>query len=272
MTAAAANRLGLRCTVLLTADEAAEAPTGNVVLDLLLGPDIRWVGRLWATPTPRPRWRTRPPGRRRRGTPRTRSRSAARRRSGAQGYVLGGRRAGGPGGGLGGRAGARGHGRRVGRDPRRPGRRAWASFARVLGVDVGARADLPEALVRDGGGRRRAGRAPGPDRRAPVVDRDHVGPGYAVADRRRAGRPLGLAARCEGLVLDPVYTGKAMAALVTAARAGTLPDEGRRLPPHRRPARALRRGHGGLGPRRLTRPAAAPVRRAAGQTASSASR
>src|SRR5436305_1625479 len=45
MTAAAANKLGLRCTVVLSSDEP-EAPTGNVVLDELLGPDIVWAGRL----------------------------------------------------------------------------------------------------------------------------------------------------------------------------------------------------------------------------------
>ena len=60
---------------------------------------------------------------------------------------------------------------------------------------------------------------------APIVDHDHVGPSYGVATP--AGREaLGLAARYEGLVLDPVYSGKAMAALVTAARTATLPDDG----------------------------------------------
>jgi 1-aminocyclopropane-1-carboxylate deaminase/D-cysteine desulfhydrase-like pyridoxal-dependent ACC family enzyme len=36
---------------------------------------------------------------------------------------------------------------------------------------------------------------------------------------------LQLAARLEGVVLDPVYTGKAMAALLTACRRGRLPPE-----------------------------------------------
>src|SRR5947208_16598579 len=45
MTAAAANRLGLACTVVLSSDEP-ELPTGNVVLDELLGPEIVWAGTL----------------------------------------------------------------------------------------------------------------------------------------------------------------------------------------------------------------------------------
>src|SRR3954451_17493995 len=45
MTAAAANRLGLACTVVL-ASERPETPTGNVVLDELLGPEMVWAGDL----------------------------------------------------------------------------------------------------------------------------------------------------------------------------------------------------------------------------------
>jgi L-cysteate sulfo-lyase len=35
-----------------------------------------------------------------------------------------------------------------------------------------------------------------------------------------------LAARTEGLVLDPVYTGKAMVGLIAASREGALPADG----------------------------------------------
>src|SRR5438132_3727390 len=45
MTAAAANRLGLACTIVISSDKPS-VPTGNVVLDELLGPDIVWAGRL----------------------------------------------------------------------------------------------------------------------------------------------------------------------------------------------------------------------------------
>jgi 1-aminocyclopropane-1-carboxylate deaminase/D-cysteine desulfhydrase-like pyridoxal-dependent ACC family enzyme len=55
----------------------------------------------------------------------------------------------------------------------------------------------------------------------PTIDADHIGPGYGIADDRTVDA-LRLAARTEGLLLDPVYTGKAMAALITWARAGRL--------------------------------------------------
>ena len=48
---------------------------------------------------------------------------------------------------------------------------------------------------------------------------EFVGPGYArPTDSMREA--LSLAARFEGLVLDPVYTGKAFAGLVKMAREG----------------------------------------------------
>ena len=45
MTAAAANKVGLACTVVL-ASKPPSHPTGNVVLDHLLAPDIVWAGPL----------------------------------------------------------------------------------------------------------------------------------------------------------------------------------------------------------------------------------
>lgn len=88
------------------------------------------------------------------------------------------------------------------------------SRTRVLGIDVGTRPDLDatvpemaaaacEHLGRD---------AP---RDVVLVDHDHVGGGYGVLSDECRGA-LRLAARTEGLVLDPVYSGKAMAALVDA--------------------------------------------------------
>jgi 1-aminocyclopropane-1-carboxylate deaminase/D-cysteine desulfhydrase-like pyridoxal-dependent ACC family enzyme len=93
---------------------------------------------------------------------------------------------------------------------------------RVLGVDVGARPDLEAFLAGTATAVASLAGRPTPTG-TPVVDHDHVGPGYAVATP--AGRAAaGLAARTEGLVLDPVYTSKALAGLVTAAREGALPD------------------------------------------------
>src|SRR5436309_2512004 len=45
MTAAAANKLGMHCTVVLGSDRPS-VPSGNVVLDELLGPELVWAGPL----------------------------------------------------------------------------------------------------------------------------------------------------------------------------------------------------------------------------------
>ena len=85
-----------------------------------------------------------------------------------------------------------------------------AGGTNVVGVDVGTRPDLELAISRLSG-----------TDSTPVVDHDHVGPGYGALDAPTY-EALVLAARTEGLVLDPVYTAKAMAALVTWARQGRL--------------------------------------------------
>jgi D-cysteine desulfhydrase family pyridoxal phosphate-dependent enzyme len=54
-----------------------------------------------------------------------------------------------------------------------------------------------------------------------VIVADHVGPFYA-AITEECRDAVRLAARSEGLLLDPVYTGKAMAGLISAARAGRV--------------------------------------------------
>jgi D-cysteine desulfhydrase family pyridoxal phosphate-dependent enzyme len=95
-----------------------------------------------------------------------------------------------------------------------------ASPTRVLGVDVGTRPDLDDAVPRLAadaadhlGG--------GPASATLLIDRDHVGPGYGLLSDACVDA-LRLVARTEGLVLDPVYSGKAMAALVTAVRRGDV--------------------------------------------------
>jgi len=57
-----------------------------------------------------------------------------------------------------------------------------------------------------------------------VADCDYVGEGYGLVD---AGviDALKLAARTDGIVLDPVYTGKAMKGLIALARAGHFEGE-----------------------------------------------
>ncbi len=94
--------------------------------------------------------------------------------------------------------------------------------ARVLGVDVGTRPDLDTVVPELA-----AAAAQHVGRAAPsgevIVDHDHFGTGYGALTGA-AVEAITLAARTEGLVLDPVYTGKAMAALVTAVRDGRIGD------------------------------------------------
>lgn len=50
---------------------------------------------------------------------------------------------------------------------------------------------------------------------------DYIGPGYGQPSPA-GNEALALAARCEGILLDPVYTAKALAALIDDARCGRL--------------------------------------------------
>jgi D-cysteine desulfhydrase family pyridoxal phosphate-dependent enzyme len=95
-----------------------------------------------------------------------------------------------------------------------------ATHTRVLGVDVGTRPDLevviPElaldaAVLLDAG----------PPNRTVLVDHDHVGAGYGELSEECLAA-IRLVARTEGLLLDPVYSGKAMAALLAAIRDGRI--------------------------------------------------
>lgn len=54
-----------------------------------------------------------------------------------------------------------------------------------------------------------------------MIIADHTGPHYA-AITEEAREAVLLAARTEALVLDPVYTGKAMAGLIAAAKSGRV--------------------------------------------------
>jgi D-cysteine desulfhydrase family pyridoxal phosphate-dependent enzyme len=90
----------------------------------------------------------------------------------------------------------------------------------VLGVDVGTRPDLDDVVPRLAAeAASRSGRHTPPSRA--VIDHDRFGLGYgAVTDS--AVEAVHLAARLEGIVLDPVYTGKAMAGLIAAVRDGRI--------------------------------------------------
>ncbi len=90
----------------------------------------------------------------------------------------------------------------------------------VLGVDVGARPDLDDQVPAKASEVAALAGLAAPVGR-PAVDHGRVGDGYGAAtdDGREA---VLLAARTEGLILDPVYTGKAMAGLIAARRDGRI--------------------------------------------------
>ena len=220
MTAAAANRLGLACTVVVSGPRPA-TPSGNIVLVDLFGPEVVWGGSaghmdyyaieatIDATAD-----RLAAEGRRPYRMP-----IGGASAVGALGYVhaakelldqavpaMGGLDvvvvADGSGGTHAGLAAGLG------------------DLDCVLGVDVGARPDMddwvPSRTVEVAA---LAGLPP--PRGVSKLDRDQIGGGYGdPTDACRAA--IVLAARTEGLVLDPVYTGKAMAGLIAARRDGRI--------------------------------------------------
>ena len=218
MTAAAANKLGLACTIVIGGGRP-DRPSGNLLLDELMGADIVWAAdweyyaveaEITATCD-----RLRGAGRKPYAMP-----IGGASAVGALGYVLGGQEliaqdpnidlvvtADGSGGTHAGLAVAFGH------------------HAKVFGVDVGARRDLDEQVpMKAKEVAALAGLSP-PDGEC-QVDHDHFGPDYgAPTDESREA--LKLAARLEGLILDPVYTGKALAAFVTACREKRIDPESR---------------------------------------------
>ena len=213
MTAAAANKLGLRCTIVLSSDPPS-VPSGNVVLDELLGPEIVWVGPLdyYAVESAIDHTTRRliDEGRRPYAMP-----IGGASVTGALGYVRGAQElaaqhpdvelvvtADGSGGTHAGLAAGLG------------------SHERVLGVDVGARPDLDTQVPEKARETARLAGLPEPTGDV-QVDHQRFGEGYgAPTDEGREA--LDLAARLEGLILDPVYSGKALAGLVAARKDGRI--------------------------------------------------
>jgi D-cysteine desulfhydrase len=229
MTAAAANRLGLACTIVLNG-ERPELPSGNVVLDELLGPEILWAERggeldYYAVEE---------------------AIDAACRRLAAQGrrpyaMPIGGASAVGALGYVAAALELRAQDPAVdvvvtadGSGGTHAGLVAGLGDHRaVYGVDVGARPDLDETVPAKASEVARLAGLPEPvgdtgpgGLPAAVVDHGHFGAAYgATTDGCR--RALHLAARTEGLILDPVYTGKAMAGLLAAVASGRIPRRAR---------------------------------------------
>jgi L-cysteate sulfo-lyase len=96
----------------------------------------------------------------------------------------------------------------------------------VLGIGVRAPKDKQEANVLNLA-KETAALLGHPDRvkdEMVVADCDYVGEGYGLIDQGVADA-LMLAARTDGLVLDPVYSAKAMKGLIALARAGRFEGE-----------------------------------------------
>lgn len=94
---------------------------------------------------------------------------------------------------------------------------AHLGAARVLGVHCGAVADPATTVANLVSGL--SGKAFSSD--SLRLDTDLVGEGYGTPTPSVADA-LTLAARAEGIILDPIYTGRAMAGLIAAADSGVL--------------------------------------------------
>jgi D-cysteine desulfhydrase family pyridoxal phosphate-dependent enzyme len=213
LTAACANRSGVDCSVVLSSDRP-EVPTGNVVLDELLRPDITWVGSLEYYDIEAA----------------ILSRAGELAEAGRRPYPI-------P---VGGASVVGAFGYVAAADELRDqvadfdlvvvadgsgGTHAglvagFGDHARVWGVDVGTRPDLDDQVPRLAAETATRASRSGPSGTV-QIDHERYGDAYgAPTDACREA--LDLAARLEGIVLDPVYTGKAMAGLIAAVREGRI--------------------------------------------------
>jgi D-cysteine desulfhydrase len=238
LTAAAARHLGLDAVAVLAGDPPAEA-SGNLVVDALLGPALVWTGRASMAEVEEAI-----------GAVAADLRNAGRRpyvipiggadALGSQGYVSAAAElraqlreaipaeTGLAGTGLAG-TGLAGTGPLVVTPAGSGGTQAGLAVGLgrhdlVLGVDVGAFDDVGDRIGELS--RQTAALAGLPEPTGAVrVDRRYAGAGYGteLAEVRAA---LLVAARTEGLVLDPVYTGKALAALAGGISEGSVSPSG----------------------------------------------
>jgi D-cysteine desulfhydrase len=212
-TAAVARRHGMSC-VILAVGEPPPRPSGNLLLDLMLGAELRW----YADDDPRTEEevfeieadRLRSEGRRPYVIP-----AGASTPLGALGYVLAADEikqqvpdadivvtaTGSAGTQAGLIAG-------------------YGDHDKVLGIRVGTRRNLRERLTSMAAAAAEMAGRPTP-RGELQLDERHVGPGYA-SHTDAAAEAMLLAARTEGLILDPVYTGKALGGLAARIREGTV--------------------------------------------------
>ena len=213
LTAAAAARLGLRAVLVLSGSAPAR-PGGNLVLDRLFGAEVIWAGDLGYYELEAA----------------IDDCAAGQAQAGHRPYAI-------PLGGaslLGTLGYVRMAGELLAQDPdvdlvvtadgtggTHAGLAAGlGDLGRVLGVDAGTRPDLEEWVPRaaaDAADRWGLPRPSGAGR----IDHDRIGAGYG-APTDECLRAMEIMARTEGLVLDPVYSGKAMAGLMAAVAAGTV--------------------------------------------------
>lgn len=206
LTAAAGARLGLDVELVLAGTSDA-AVVGNLVLDRLLGARLNWAGDVaheqLETIAAERVAELANKGVRAFQIPYGGTNAVA-----AAAYSDAGREA------IDQLSGARHHVVAVGSGGTMAGLVAGLGASRVLGVDTGATADprdRVESLVRELGA----------DPTGLRLRTDQVGAGYStVTESVRSA--LVMAARADGLVLDPVYTGRAMAGLVAAIADGDI--------------------------------------------------
>jgi D-cysteine desulfhydrase len=214
LTAAAACRVGLRCCLVL-AGEQPEVRQGNVALDGLLGAELVWAGVRDDVEL----------------VQRTRDVADELTRAGEIVELI-------PYGGSSVR-GAHGYVGcgwellrqlpelkhvvvAVGSGGTMAGLVAALGADRVLGVDAGAVADPAHRVEKLVEGLQALDSVPQRDSAAPLrLRRDQVGPGYGILTPA-ARDALFAAAHHEGIVLDPVYTAKALSGLAAAVADGAV--------------------------------------------------
>jgi D-cysteine desulfhydrase len=99
----------------------------------------------------------------------------------------------------------------------------FGDHGRVRGVDVAGMPDVADRVASLAADAAALAGRPAP-LGYPVIVAGQIGDGYG-APTEACREAVALAARTEGLVLDPVYSGKAMAGLIAARRQGALAAE-----------------------------------------------
>jgi D-cysteine desulfhydrase len=216
-TAAAAAKLGMGCTLLFDEKEPATY-SGNLVLDALFGATIRWIsaGNLTSKDYLEPEVRAEADRLTALGVPAYPVPVGGSVPLGALGYVRAALelhdqvpdlvRIFAPSGSGGTHAGLA-----VG----------FGDFGVIQGVRIGERGRLEDTIEELAAAASGLTGLPVPKGQLRMDNR--LG---AVVHNEAVFEAIRLAARTEGLVLDPVYTGRVMAGLIAACREGSLPSSG----------------------------------------------